>query len=92
MLSCFKKKKNAKGLDRTVLATGSCGPTSVLGVHGITTYAWFFMFKKSVFIPAPDFHGPTSWSGPVSRTVVISSKMIFYYFILTYNELTPQLL
>ena len=25
---------NAKGLDRTVL-TGSCGPTPVLGVHGI---------------------------------------------------------
>ena len=31
----FQKKKIAKGLDRTVLATGSCGPTSVLGVHGI---------------------------------------------------------
>ena len=37
MLSCFylKKKKKTKGLDRTVLATGSCGPTPLLGVHGI---------------------------------------------------------
>ena len=30
----LKKKKFAKGLDRMVL-TGSCGPTSVLTVHGI---------------------------------------------------------
>ena len=30
----LKKKKFAKGLDRTVL-TGSCGPTLVLTVHGI---------------------------------------------------------
>ena len=40
MLSCFYKKnfkKNAKGLDRKVLATDSCscGPTPVLGVHEI---------------------------------------------------------
>ena len=38
VLSCFykiKKKKIAKGLDRTVLATGLCSPTPVLGVHGI---------------------------------------------------------
>ena len=34
VLSCFKKKKIAKGLDRTVL-TGSCGSTSILAVHGI---------------------------------------------------------
>ena len=36
MLSCFfklKKKKIAKGLDRTVL-TGSSSPTPVLRVHG----------------------------------------------------------
>ena len=33
VLSCLKKKKIAKGLDHTVLATSSCGPTSVLGVH-----------------------------------------------------------
>ena len=35
VLSCLKKKKIAKGLDRTVL-TGSCGPTPVLTVHGIS--------------------------------------------------------
>ena len=37
MLSCLfkKKKKIAKGLDHTILATGSCGPTPVLGIHGI---------------------------------------------------------
>ena len=36
MLSSFKKKKKkiAKGLDRTVL-TGSSSPTPVLDVHGI---------------------------------------------------------
>ena len=38
VLSCFftkqKKKKFAKGLDRTIL-TGLCSPTPVLGVHGI---------------------------------------------------------
>ena len=72
MLSCLKKKKFAKGLDRTVLAIDSYGPTPVLGVHGIATYARFFMLKKPVFIPVFDFHGPTSWSGPVLRTMRMS--------------------
>ena len=56
-------------MDRTVLATGSCGPTPVLGVQGIATYALFFMLKKLVFIPVPDFHGPTSQSSPILRTM-----------------------
>ena len=72
MLSCLKKKNFAKGLDRTVLAIGSYGPTPVLGVHGIATYARFFMLKKPVFIPVSDFHGLTSWSGPVLRTMRMS--------------------
>ena len=60
-------------LDRTVLSIGSYGPTPVLGVHRISTFARFFMLKKPVFIPVPDFHGLTSWSGPVLR--------IMYYII-----------
>ena len=37
-----------------------CGPTLVLGFHGIATYAQFFMLKKPNFNPVPDFHGSTS--------------------------------
>ena len=59
-----------KGLDCTVLTIGSCGPTPVLGVHGIVTYARFFMLKKLIFIPVIGFHGPTSRSGPVLRTML----------------------
>ena len=66
----MKKKKIAKGLDRTVLATGSYGPTPVLGIYEIATYAQFFMLKKPVFIPIFDFHDPTSRSDPVLRTMV----------------------
>ena len=74
MLSCFyKKKKNAKGF--MVLATGSCGPTPILGVHEIAIYAQFFMLKKPVFIPVLDFHGPTSQSGPVLRTMLVRSVL-----------------
>ena len=40
-------------MDRTVLATGSYGPTPVLGVHEIATYARFFMLKKPVFMVRP---------------------------------------
>ena len=72
MLSCLKKKKFAKGLDRMVLATGSYGLTPVLGVHGIATYARFFMLKKPVFISVLDFHSLTSWSGSVLRTMRMS--------------------
>ena len=60
-------------LDRMVLSIGSYGPTPVLGVHRISTFARFFMLKKPVFIPVPDFHGLTSRSGPVLR--------IMYYII-----------
>ena len=56
-------------MDRIVFATGSYGPTPVLGVHGIATYARFFMLKKPVFISVPSFHSPTSRSGPVLRTI-----------------------
>ena len=76
VLSCFykKKKKNLKkianGLDRTVLATGSCGPTPVLGVHEIATYAQFFMLKKPVFISVLGFYDLTSRSGPILETML----------------------
>ena len=43
-----------------VLATGLCGPTPVLGVHGIATYAPFSLLKKPDFNLVPDFHNPTS--------------------------------
>ena len=49
MLSCFylkKKKKKTKGLDRMVLATGSCGPTPLLGVHGINKKSGFLCLKN----------------------------------------------
>ena len=92
MLSCFYKKKLkikkkiAKGLDRTVLATGSCGSTPVLGVHGIATYVRFFMLKKPVFIPIFGFHGPTSRSGPVLRTMFNTTRLyIFPIFHLIRN-------
>ena len=52
-----------------VLATGLYGPTSVLGVHRIATYVRFFMLKKTIFILVPNFHGPSSWSDPVLRTM-----------------------
>ena len=45
MLSCFKKKKIAKGLDRTVL-TDSCSPTPVLAVHGINKKSSFLGLKN----------------------------------------------
>ena len=78
MLSCFykiKKKKIAKGLDRTVLATGSSGPTPILGVHGIATYDLFFMLKKPIFILVFGFHGPIPRSGPILRTTLYHSLM-----------------
>ena len=52
-----------------VLATGSYGPTPVLGVHRIATYVQFFLLKKLVFISVPGFHDPTSRFGPVLRTM-----------------------
>ena len=58
----FKKKKFAKGLDRTVL-TGSCGPTPVLAVHRIHKKSSFLGLKTS-------FHGPTSRSSPVLKTML----------------------
>ena len=46
MLSCFKKKKKiAKGLDHTVLIS-SCGPTSVLAIHGINKKSSFLGIKN----------------------------------------------
>ena len=52
MLSCLKKKKIAKGLDRMVL-TGSCGPTPVLAIHGINKKFQFFRLKKPVWFWKP---------------------------------------
>jgi len=34
------------------------------------------MFKKSIFIPVSGFHGPTSQSGPVMKTMVINGIRI----------------
>ena len=47
----------------------SYDPTSVLGVHGIVTYAWFSMFKKLNFNLVSGFYGPTSRSDPGLRTL-----------------------
>ena len=58
------------GVLATVLAIGSYGPTPVLGVHGIATYARFFMLKKPIFIPVLGFHSPISQSSPVLRTML----------------------
>ena len=48
---------------------GLCNPTPILRVHGIATYARFFMLKKLNFNPVPGFHGPTSRSNPGLKTV-----------------------
>ena len=81
MLSCFfffKKKKFAKGLDRTVL-TGSCGPTPVLTVHRINKKFGslglknWFSSRFSVFTVRPP--GPVRfWKLPGSAYVKISSS------------------
>ena len=65
MLSCFKKKKRfAKELDRIVLATGSCGPTPILGVHEINKKSGSLCLKKPIFILILDFQSSTSQSNP----------------------------
>ena len=74
MLSCFhkKKKKLLKGWTAQFLPPDlheSYGPTQVLGVHGIVTYAWFSMLKKLNFNLIFGFHGPTSRSDPGLRTL-----------------------
>ena len=46
-----------------------CGPTLVLGVHGIATYARFSMLKKPDFNPVPSFYGPTSRSSLGLKTL-----------------------
>ena len=54
MFFFFKKKKIAKGLDRTVL-TGSCGPIPVLTVHGINKKSDFLCSKNPIFYPGSWF-------------------------------------
>ena len=55
VLSCFKKKKKiAKGLDRTVL-TGLSGPTPVLGVHGINKKSGSLGLKNQFLSRFPVF-------------------------------------
>ena len=76
MLSCFykKKKKNAKGLDRMVLATSFAWTVrSNPGFRGSQNchICWFFMFKKSDFNPIPGLHSLTSRSGPGLKTVLL---------------------
>ena len=79
MFSCFffLRKKIAKGLDRMVL-TGSCGPTPVLGVHGINEKSGFLGLKNRFSSRFPVFTvrppGPTSRSGPVLKTMVVIGK------------------
>ena len=51
-----------------------CSPTPVSGVHGIATYAWFFMLKKSNFNLILNFHDSNSQSGPSLRTLINSRK------------------
>ena len=51
----------------------SCGPTPILGVHGITTYAQFSMLKKPNSNLVPGFHGSTSRSGPSLRILIINN-------------------
>ena len=55
--------------DVTVLATSSCDPTPVLGVHRIATYARFSMLKKLDFNLIPGFYGPTSRSSLGLKTL-----------------------
>ena len=62
----------AKGLDRMVLATGLCSPTSVLGVHGIN--------KNPIFISVPDFHGLTFRSGLSLKTLLLLPCLFFFFF------------
>ena len=50
----FKKKKFAKGLDRTAL-TGSCGPTPVLIVHGINKKSGYLGLKNRFSFLFPVF-------------------------------------
>ena len=47
------------------------GPTLVLGVHKIASYARFSILKKPNFNPILDFYGPTSQSGLSLRTLIL---------------------
>ena len=60
--------------DVTVLATSSCDPTPVLGVHRIATYAQFSMLKKLDFNLIPGFYGPTSRSSLGLKTLKKNSQ------------------
>ena len=66
----LKKKKFAKGLDRMVL-TGSCGPTSVLTVHGINKKSGSLGLKNQFSSRFPVFTvrppGPVRFWKPCSR-------------------------
>ena len=56
MLSYFKKKiKIAKGLDSMVLATGSCSPIPVLGVHKINKKSGSLCLKNQFSSQFPVF-------------------------------------
>ena len=46
---------NAKGLDRMVLATGSCSPTPVLGVHEINKKSGSLCLKNRFSFQFPVF-------------------------------------
>ena len=82
MLSFFfkykKKKKNAKGLDHTVL-TDSSGPTPVLKIHGINKKSGSLGLKNRFSSRFPVFTvrppGPVR-SGPVLKTVVKEAKVL----------------
>ena len=73
VLSCFYIKKNFKkkllrGWTVQFLPPVRAVQPWFQGFMKLTKI-WFFMLKKSVFIPVLDFHGPTSWSGPSLKTL-----------------------
>ena len=63
-------------MDCTILATSSCNPTPVLGVHGINKKNRFFMLKKPIFILVLGFHDPTSRFGPILKTLHKSVRVL----------------
>ena len=64
-----------------------CGPTPVLGVHGIVTYARFSKLKKPDFNPVLDFHGPTFWAGLSLKTVPNSHTHIKQFWREQLNDI-----
>ena len=81
-----KKKKIAKGLDRTVL-TGLCGPTPVLGVHEINKKSGSLGLKKTGFHPGSWFSRPDLPVRSDSKNHALGLLLFFFiiYFYLIDN-------